>query len=86
MQNVKLQVGITIQISELIDATVVVSGRSIEDVTRMIHKDYMHPTQTRNFMLDLQRCYWRVGDWFDDALKHLLICNRLTRLIIVADE
>ena len=86
MQNVTLKVTDTIQISELIGATVVVSGRSIGDVTEMIFQDYIHPTQYNRYTLDLQYSRWRRGDWFNDALKHLLICNRLTRLTIVADR
>ena len=86
MKNVKVKVDDTIQISELIDATAVVSGRSIEDVTKMIYQDNIHPTQYGRYTLDLQHSRWRRGDWFDDALKHLLICNRRTRLTIVADS
>lgn len=86
MKNVKLKVDDTIQISELISATAIVSGRSIGDVTNMIFQDFIHPTQYNRYTLDLQCSRWRVGDWFDDALKHLLLCNRITRLTIVADR
>ena len=82
MENVKLNVTDTIQISELINATSVVSGRSIKDVTKMMHQDGL----MYGAVLDLRRSYWRVGDWFDDALKHLLICNRLSKLPIVKDS
>ena len=87
MKNVKLsQVGTEIQISELISATAVVSGRSTKDVFTMVLQDFIHPTQYNRYTLDLQCSRWRVGDWFDDALKHLLLCNRITRLTIVADR
>ena len=88
MKNVKLKNKRldTIQISELITATSIVSGRSIEDVTTMVYEDRIHPSQSRFYTLSLQKSYWRQGDWFDDALKHLLICNLKTALIIVEDK
>lgn len=86
MKNVKLKVDDIIQISELIGATSVVTGRSISDVFTMVLQDHMHPIQCNRYTLDLQCSRWRVGDWFDDALKHLLICNGITRLTIVADR
>lgn len=86
MKNVKLKKGDTIEIGELISATSIVSGRSIADVTKMIYQDHLHPMQAHRITLELQRSYWREGDWFDDALKHLMICNLKTSLTIVEDK
>ncbi len=95
MQNVKLAItkrkniiGITtntVGVTQLIGAVSVTADRSIEDVTSMMQQDNLLPLNSRmdGAILDLQRSYWRQGDWFDDGLKQLMVYNRVSKLIIV---
>ena len=94
MKNVKLvvakrsNINSTIGIAQLIGAVAVTADRSIEDVTNMMEQDGLLPRSglPSGPMLDLQRSYWREGDWFDDALKYVMLYNRVSKLIILETD
>ncbi len=90
MKNVKLNVTkqydiTTVDVTQLIEAVSITTEHSIEDVTGMMEQDGLLPRSGLIVgpTLALQRSYWRKGDWFDDALKNLMLYNRVSKLTII---
>lgn len=86
MKDVKLHiVDGTVGITQLVNAVAVTSGHGIPVVMNMMEQDGLLPT-VGSPELSLQRCYWREDDWFDDALRYLMVYNMLSKVRVVKDK
>ena len=87
MKDVKLHiVDGTVDITQLVNAVAITSGYGRDVVMGMMEQDRILPTIVASPELCLQRTYWRDDDWFDDALRYLMLYNMLSKVRIVKDK